>query len=315
MRDNQDQVDLLQRPLRRAPRRTRSEAQRIARGHRRQEEPAEPGGSQAPPAAARERHQVPPEQAQAQLAVLRENKNKSLLERGAREAARLQQAKLLSPMSGLVAVRQNRDRLFHVPGMQMPDIREGDQVQPGIPVADVLDLSEMEVVAKVGELDRANLHEGQDVTLTLDALPDKKFHGKIKSMSGTASANVFSGDPAKKFDVVFSHRYEGAAVGAGRQAGADPADSGHRGTESQEAARARALPIGALAMMAGAVRPARGRCQPVDAMMAWARQGGRREWLAPVPAAGRAAVPGAAGMARGRQNPMARSTEGAGSRP
>jgi HlyD family secretion protein len=141
------------------------------------------------------------EQAQAQLAVLRENKNKSLLELQ-REKSRLQQVKLLSPISGLVAVRQNRTG-FMFPGMQIPDIREGDQVQPGMPVADVLDLSEMEVMAKVGELDRANLQEGQEATLVLDALPEKKLHGKIKSMSGTASSNVFSFDPAKKFDVVF----------------------------------------------------------------------------------------------------------------
>src|SRR3712207_4157585 len=106
-------------------------------------------------------------------------------------------------MSGLVAIRQNRQGMF-VPGMMIPDIRDGDQVQPGIPVADVLDLSELEVVAKIGELDRANLKEGQDVVIRLDAIGDKTFHGKIKSMSGTASANIFSGDPAKKFDVVFS---------------------------------------------------------------------------------------------------------------
>jgi HlyD family secretion protein len=142
------------------------------------------------------------EQAQAQLAVLRENKNKALLELQ-RERQRLAQVKLLSPISGLVAVRQNRTG-FMFPGMQIPDIREGDQVQPGIPVADVLDLSEMEVVAKVGELDRANLKEGQDASLTLDALPEKKLHARIKSMSGTASSNVFSFDPAKKFDVVFA---------------------------------------------------------------------------------------------------------------
>ncbi len=119
-----------------------------------------------------------------------------------REKARLQQVKLLAPISGLVAVRQNRTG-FMFPGMQIPDIREGDQVRPGIPVADVLDLSEMEVLAKVGELDRANLQEGQDATLVLDALPEKKLSGKIKSMSGTASSNTFSFDPAKKFDVVF----------------------------------------------------------------------------------------------------------------
>lgn len=141
-------------------------------------------------------------QAKAQLAVLQEKKNKSLLEM-ARERQRLSQVKLLSPMSGLVAIKQNRPNFFF-PGMQIPDIREGDQVQPGLPVADVLDLSDLEVVARIGELDRANLHEGQDAVIELDALAGKKLNAHIKSMSGTATANIFSNDPAKKFDVVFA---------------------------------------------------------------------------------------------------------------
>lgn len=142
------------------------------------------------------------EQAQAELAVLRERKNKALLELN-RERLRLNQVKLLAPMSGLVAVRQTRPTFF-MPGMQLPDIREGDQLQAGMPVADILDLSELEVIARIGELDRANLYEGQDVVMTMDALAEKKLSGKIKSMSGTASANIFSSDPAKKFDVLFS---------------------------------------------------------------------------------------------------------------
>jgi multidrug resistance efflux pump len=143
------------------------------------------------------------EQAQASLAVLRAKKNKSLLEL-ARERQRLLQVKLLSPITGLVAIRQNRGGGFFFAGMQIPDIREGDQLQPGMQVADVLDLSELEVIAKVGELDRANLKEDQDVLISLDAIPEKKFRGKIKSMSGTATASVFANDPQKKFDVVFS---------------------------------------------------------------------------------------------------------------
>ncbi len=142
------------------------------------------------------------EQAEAELAVLREKRNKANLEM-ARERARLDQIKLLSPISGLVAIRQNRSSVTMF-GMQLPDIREGDQIQPGMPVADVLDLSEMEVLAKVGELDRANLREGQEVNMRLDAVSDKTFSGRIKAMSATASANMFSSDPAKKFDVVFS---------------------------------------------------------------------------------------------------------------
>lgn len=142
------------------------------------------------------------EQALAEIAVLLEKKNKSNLEM-AREKQRLNQVKLLSPMSGLVAVKQNRTGNFFF-GQTLPDIREGDQLQPGAPVADVLDLSELEVVGKVGELDRANLREGQDVNIRLDAIPNKTFSGNIKSMSGTAVANIFSSDPGKKFDVVFS---------------------------------------------------------------------------------------------------------------
>jgi HlyD family secretion protein len=142
------------------------------------------------------------QQAKAQLAVLQENRNKSVLEL-TREKQRLSQVRLLTPISGLVAIRQNRPNFFF-PGMQIPDIREGDQLNPGIPVADVLDLAELEVLARVGELDRANLKEGQDAILQLDAIPGQRLSGKIKSMSGTATANIFSSDPAKKFDVVFS---------------------------------------------------------------------------------------------------------------
>ncbi len=143
------------------------------------------------------------EQAQAELAVLREKRNRNLLDIR-REQMRLQQTKLLAPLSGLVAIKQNRSGFSGMFGTAVPDIREGDQVSPGNPVADVMDLSEMEIIARIGEMDRANLVEGQDVMLRLDALPDKVFNGKIKSMSGTASANIFSSDPGKKFDVLFS---------------------------------------------------------------------------------------------------------------
>lgn len=142
------------------------------------------------------------EQAEAELAVLRERRQKAMLELD-RERMRLNQVKLLAPMSGLIAVRQNQSSRMGF-GFDVPDIREGDQVQPGMPIADVLDLSELEVVARVGELDRANLTEGQDVNLTLDAIAGKQFHGKIKTMSSTATADLRSSDPGKKFDVVFS---------------------------------------------------------------------------------------------------------------
>jgi hypothetical protein len=143
------------------------------------------------------------DQAEAVIDSLREARRRSLID-VVRENQRIAQSKMLAPMAGLVAVRQNRATDFYFPGMQLPDIHEGDTLRPGIPVADILDLSELEVLARVGELDRANLHEGQEVSITLDAMPEQKFRGTIKTMSGMASSAIFSGDPSKKFDVVFA---------------------------------------------------------------------------------------------------------------
>ena len=147
------------------------------------------------------------------LAVLAEQRNRNLLDIR-REQDRIAQTKTLAEITGLVAIRQNRAGNFNF-GQVMPDIREGDTLQPGMMVADILDLSEVEVWAKVGELDRANLVEGQDALLQLDSIPDKQFHGKIKTLSGTATADVFSGDPAKKFDVVFTVDMRGLLAGLG----------------------------------------------------------------------------------------------------
>jgi len=147
------------------------------------------------------------------LAVLAEQRSRNLLDIK-RDELRIQQTKALADIAGLVSIRQNRAGNFNF-GQVMPDIREGDTLQPGMQVADVLDLSEVEVWAKVGELDRANLVEGQDAVLQLDSVPDQQFHGKVKALSGTATADVFSGDPSKKFDVIFSVDMRGLLTGLG----------------------------------------------------------------------------------------------------
>src|SRR5437763_1310381 len=74
------------------------------------------------------------EQAESQLAVLNEQRYRSLLD-VQRELQRIALCKTLSPMTGLVATKQNRAGNFNF-GKQMPDIREGDTLQPGMPVAD-----------------------------------------------------------------------------------------------------------------------------------------------------------------------------------
>jgi HlyD family secretion protein len=138
----------------------------------------------------------------SQLNQLNLNRQRNLQE-VQRELARIAQCKSLATITGLVSIQQNRAGNVNF-GQQVPEIRDGDTLQPGMPVAQLLDLSELDVWTRIGELDRANLQEGQEALLQLDAIPEKRFHGKIKAMSGSASADVYNGDPSKKFDVVFS---------------------------------------------------------------------------------------------------------------
>ena len=157
-------------------------------------------------------------QLDSQLQVFQAARQRSATEL-LRDQARLLDTKTLAPMSGMVAVKQNRGGNFNF-GMQMPDIRQGDELQAGMNVADLLDLSEMNLSAKIGELDRANLKEGQEMTFQLDSVPDKRFPGKIKTLSGTATSDVFSGDPSKKFDITFSIDMRAMLTGLGMK----PAD-------------------------------------------------------------------------------------------
>jgi RND family efflux transporter MFP subunit len=105
-------------------------------------------------------------------------------------------------MNGLVIVHDNENANggMFFGGMTLPPFQEGDQVWPGSVVADVIDVSQMEVSAKVKETDRASVKNGQAVEVRVDALPGDVFHAKVKSVAGMVS-NMWFDDPAHNFDV------------------------------------------------------------------------------------------------------------------
>jgi len=143
------------------------------------------------------------QQREAELAVLREQLNKAQLDVD-RDLKRIEQSRVLAPMTGLVSVLQNRSGGRGGFGQSTPDIREGDQIPAGMSVAQLLDLSEMELVTKVEEVERANLEENQTVVIRLDALPGKEVEGKIQRLGSTATTNIFAGEATKKFECVIS---------------------------------------------------------------------------------------------------------------
>ena len=142
------------------------------------------------------------QQREAELAVLREEIRKAELE-VSQDRRRIENARVLTPMGGLVSTLENRSgrRSF---GQSAPPVQEGDQVSPGMAIVQILDLSEMELVAKAEEVEQARLREGQEAVIHLDALPGRPVRGTIKRLGSTASANYFSGEATKKFDCVLS---------------------------------------------------------------------------------------------------------------
>jgi hypothetical protein len=67
-------------------------------------------------------------------------------------------------------------------------LQVGDNVRAGMAVAQIPDLHNWEVTARIGELDRGHLKLGQAVDIEVVALPGRKFSGKVSNIGGTTGA-------------------------------------------------------------------------------------------------------------------------------
>ena len=88
--------------------------------------------------------------------------------------------------AGYVNIQQNTFQNFMFWGMQLPMFQTGDTVRSGMAVAQIPDLKNWEVTARIGELDRGHLAAGEKVDLSVIALAGKSFIGRVKEMSGTS---------------------------------------------------------------------------------------------------------------------------------
>jgi HlyD family secretion protein len=139
----------------------------------------------------------------ASIDVAAEKKRKAQL--AIREAQQnIQNMQVRSSIDGVVFVRENENANggMYFGGM-MPSFQEGDQVYPGMIVAQVIDLGRMEIDAKVKESERASVRQGQTAEIRVDALPGTVLQAKVKSVAGMVS-NMWFDDPSHNFDVTLA---------------------------------------------------------------------------------------------------------------
>jgi HlyD family secretion protein len=87
--------------------------------------------------------------------------------------------------AGYVSIKENNTGNLQFFGMTLPILQLGDTVRPGMAVAEIPDLKNWELAAKIGELDRGHLAPGEKVDITIIAVPDKPFTGHVKEIGGT----------------------------------------------------------------------------------------------------------------------------------
>jgi multidrug efflux pump subunit AcrA (membrane-fusion protein) len=91
--------------------------------------------------------------------------------------------------SGYVNIQPNTGgNVWWYSGMTFQSLQLGDTVYSGMAVAQIPDMKNWEVSARIGELDRGHLAVDQKVSLTVVALPGKSFAGHVKTVGGTTGS-------------------------------------------------------------------------------------------------------------------------------
>src|SRR5258707_13911893 len=93
---------------------------------------------------------------------------------------------IAAPIDGLVVIHGNRDSTggFFMGGMALPDYPVGDQVNPGSSIAEIIDISRLEVWSKIGETHRINLKACQSMELYIESVPSQRCCGKGENRGG-----------------------------------------------------------------------------------------------------------------------------------
>jgi len=113
---------------------------------------------------------------------------------------------LRAPTNGIVTLQDNW-RAAGPMGNAAP-FKPGDRAWPGAEIAELPDLSTLEISARLDETERGRIQAGQTASVRIDAIPDRDFTGRISQISTIASMDFSAGWPFPRnftMDIVLSH--------------------------------------------------------------------------------------------------------------
>lgn len=113
---------------------------------------------------------------------------------------------LRAPTNGIVTLQDNW-RAAGPMGNAAP-FKPGDRAWPGAEIAELPDLSTLEISARLDETERGRIQAGQTANVHIEAIPDRDFTGRISQISTIASMDFSAGWPFPRnftMDIVLSH--------------------------------------------------------------------------------------------------------------
>jgi len=108
-----------------------------------------------------------------------------------------------APIGGSISLLPN----FRAGGpgsRSQPEFKRGDRAWFGAAIAELPDLSEIQLTARVDEADRGRVQIGSGVRVRVDAVPDRELTGTLKDISVVAKPDFTTWPPVRNFDVVVS---------------------------------------------------------------------------------------------------------------
>ena len=155
----------------------------------------------------------------AALAATQEKRAKSQI---AADFARksIESMTVRAPLDGLVIIKENQDAggNFGFMGMTLPDYRVGDTVQPGRNVAEIVDLSEMEIKTRISETERSSITSGAAADVQVEALPGSPMKGASKGVGSPAQKAFWEPETSRQFNAAFALTRPSAALRPGMTA-------------------------------------------------------------------------------------------------
>jgi HlyD family secretion protein len=137
--------------------------------------------------------------AQADVAMARQKRDKALFD--VQDTERIMMSlQIRAPIAGSISLLPN----FRAggPGRAAPEFRRGDRAWFGASIAELPDLTSVQMTARVDEADRGRIQPGSGVRVRVDAVPDKELTGTLQDISVVAKPDFTTWPPVRNFDVV-----------------------------------------------------------------------------------------------------------------